>query len=998
MISSTYDNYLLSNVELVNIKKIIILITTIIITSYIIIQIILLTQFTYNYVNLHNYGYNLKKICKNNNNEYETSRYQLYNNLDENIMKNDNNNKNNYILIIALSTIFSILFSLLLTYVMYIEIQKTKKETNSPTFYNILTLVMCLLSIIYIPLITGLKIDKKEFDKKILNYILYGYILLYIYILFKNNNKIFSNVFLITLIVIYLSVIHYTNKILDFYINKITQLKYNNAKNNKEENIFVNYLLNIFGLKHYYNSIYLDDYYNFNIYIYYIEIVILFILILLIINKSNVLLKYYKEEINIGTLFEELFYKKNTDSYLFKSYDVNILYNLILIPLIALFVIFVIINATKNVNTEINNNIIYNPLELYKQHLFDINSNFTNILSNDNIEYKISKSVDKNIANSILLILYNDIFYNILNKKQKYIEEIDITPEFKYTLNNKNDKIEYNKLKEYDIIYYLNNKNKNRNIFYTNNDNKQCSFVNRYIIYDIIKNIFLYSPVAEIEAYNKNKKEYYDTYKLILKYKIYFSINNIINKKNYLGKNKLDFNNNIKNNNKLTKDIDTILPYTKKDRELLLADIETIKIKKYEILIDSIIDEYINYIIETQELYYLIYKSEYEIINNNEITITDIKLKQQFYGENYILDKNHTEKINKFVTNYKNIISNRFKNINNLLSSYNDYNMDDYSKTNKLTNYIKYNYNLLNDTQNSELTPINLNSLINKKEESKLEVTENYSKLQDLMANIILQFYFNHNVILKHKNKYNKLEIKELITLDKEDKRLTEYVEKLTKLIIILKGTINNHEINNNIIDNSLNDDIVNDMINFDEKYKIDINENIEAIKYFSKNTQNIYDFDMNDISKDYIKHIQGLNNKILFYNEYVKKLNLENTKYDEKNRELINNIVIIQRKVLNGLEGSELYKLNYNEFIDEINYETEYNMFINNYKKFYNILFNIKITENISNNDIKLNTDSLMDVEYSKKIKKETDNITYMVMLLVLIYIIIYVCLYTIR
>ena len=159
---------------------------------------------------------------------------------------------------------------------------------------------------------------------------------------------------------------------------------------------------------------------------YYIEIVILFILILLIINKSNVLLKYYKEEINIGTLFEELFYKKNTDSYLFKSYDVNILYNLILIPLIALFVIFVIINATKNVNTEINNNIIYNPLELYKQHLFDINSNFTNILSNDNIEYKISKSVDKNIANSILLILYNDIFYNILNKKQKYIEEIDI--------------------------------------------------------------------------------------------------------------------------------------------------------------------------------------------------------------------------------------------------------------------------------------------------------------------------------------------------------------------------------------------------------------------------------------------------------------------------------------------------------------------------------------------------------------------------------------------
>jgi len=89
-------------------NKILKLIFYIIISIYLFIQFILLSNFLFKYFKSKNYGYLLEKICQTKNTEFESERFQLYNNIDE--FKIEHNKKINYTLILSLILIYGIIY------------------------------------------------------------------------------------------------------------------------------------------------------------------------------------------------------------------------------------------------------------------------------------------------------------------------------------------------------------------------------------------------------------------------------------------------------------------------------------------------------------------------------------------------------------------------------------------------------------------------------------------------------------------------------------------------------------------------------------------------------------------------------------------------------------------------------------------------------------------------------------------------------------------------
>ena len=85
---------------------------------------------------------------------------------------------------------------------------------------------------------------------------------------------------------------------------------------------------------------------------------------LFFINRLKGLNKLYKDKnFTLKNLLDCILYKiKDCDNLLYKNYEVNILYNLIFIPLCIILVIYIIINSTINFNNNLNENIIIKPL------------------------------------------------------------------------------------------------------------------------------------------------------------------------------------------------------------------------------------------------------------------------------------------------------------------------------------------------------------------------------------------------------------------------------------------------------------------------------------------------------------------------------------------------------------------------------------------------------------------------------------------------------------
>ena len=198
----------------------------------------------------------------------------------------------------------------------------------------------------------------------------------------------------------------------------------------------------------------------------------------MIFNRTKTLEDYIKGTIDYNKLIECLLYNDNLcKDYLFKPDEIRIIYNFIVLPIIFILLITLTINSTISYNEVINKHLILQPLIIYKTEIANVNNNFTNILHNDKFVYKEQKSVDRNIANTILLVLYNEIFSDMLllitstsdtysSQTPLYLEEmkknkdkykINILPKFKYILNNKKEILDYNKLDEYNINNYVTN-------------------------------------------------------------------------------------------------------------------------------------------------------------------------------------------------------------------------------------------------------------------------------------------------------------------------------------------------------------------------------------------------------------------------------------------------------------------------------------------------------------------------------------------------------------
>ena len=146
--------------ELSLLKNTITLFVIFLISIYIIIQLLLITDFNFKYINNMDYGNTLKKVCKNNYLEYETGRFQLYTNIIKSILSNDDDNIINYILILSIILIFTILISCIVTYILYTYISDIKKNYDGDndifkTILNVLLILTCSISLIYIPLYIG---------------------------------------------------------------------------------------------------------------------------------------------------------------------------------------------------------------------------------------------------------------------------------------------------------------------------------------------------------------------------------------------------------------------------------------------------------------------------------------------------------------------------------------------------------------------------------------------------------------------------------------------------------------------------------------------------------------------------------------------------------------------------------------------------------------------------------------------------------------------------
>ena len=236
------------------------------ITAIIIIfeQLYRLTKTTIKYQKSYDYGKILNKLCNNEYFEYETSRF--------NVLLNTNNddftNKNNYMtLILIISIIFTIVISFNLSYLIYNIFGKIDSSVSYSLFsklYIFLIILICSLTMLYpIIMMTFYLIkkenitpfnDKGEF-KKLKPLLLITLILVILKIKYselpKFENEINSDKYteIFTFIfytVIYLFTLYYiTNTIILYNYNKSNIILNNNDSDN---NIVIKYIKNIFGI------------------------------------------------------------------------------------------------------------------------------------------------------------------------------------------------------------------------------------------------------------------------------------------------------------------------------------------------------------------------------------------------------------------------------------------------------------------------------------------------------------------------------------------------------------------------------------------------------------------------------------------------------------------------------------------------------------------------------------------------------------------------------
>ena len=993
-------------------KKIIIYITIIIISVYILIQLISLTKFCYTYMNYKNYGNELKKRCMNDYIEYETDRYQLFNNIIKYKLNNDNDNNANYLLILIISIIYSIIFSIILFTIIFKILYKLSVDNNNfKYFYYLLILILGIIIIGYIPLYLGLKIDNINlFNKyeKYINKTLQIFIILSIItvlIISIQSDKI-NNLFILFIMCFFIGIIYYVKLIINLYINRDENVKFIDED---DKDIYYKYIYDIFGLKYYTNKISNMDKYKLNLFIFILIIILISIALILIINRIPIL---YYDRSSIKNIINCLFYITNNENcynILFNNNSTKFIYNIIIIPLILLLIIYILINSTSTFNTYINKYLIETPYILYKKDLEKINKSFVNILYNDNI-LTTTKKIEKNIANTILLVLYNETFSDFLeaiNKDQTLSlnlneinllkKNINITPEFQYDNDNY---INYNDNNEYNINYYLNNKNK-EDIFKIDKDLSQtCSKINTLILYYILKYIFFdvelddgFKHIYYIDKNQDTNINNYNNYKNKIKTKIYIAIQNYkTGNKNYLGQqldNKNINNLNIRFNTEFTQNLDNI------------AD----DIKQYENLINLIIDKYIEYIINVKNTYIKHFKKE-QITNRqkNTIEITENNL-EKYFIKKYAIDNDSKS----FINEYKNIIIVSFKEINHILTT-NEIDYDENNKNNEVRDIIKKNYNNYNDTDNDNNNDSNNNNDNEKFDKIVIKdknADQNNCNTQETIVDISLSedqngklvkvfvvIYFINYYILYMKNNYNDKILEAIFNFNdiqtiydtknimKDNFNVNDikikYLEELNFLKNILKSAINGETFNSErLFENKVSTDTEkkNNLKELFETYRLKIIDDIKEISIIDN--KNIYDY-INVIDIDILfssaENFKSIRETIMVDTDNINKEILN----------LIDKIYSLQLNIYLKINEKNLDKINFNKIIKDINYDNNFDIHILNYKKTNTIEPKLNLIDN--------NNDEIIDENDIIKNKIKVEKTSSLITLLILIYILSYI------
>lgn len=1015
---------------------------------YVIIEIITITKFTFDYNYNYNYGKKLKHACNNKNIEFETNRYQLYNNILNNILQNTTNSSYNYIIFLSIILIFAIIFGLLITYILYnyindiISIDKDNSD-KFKLFCYLMMIMICGFCLIIVPLYIGYHFDKNNefkldtFDR----YVKYGEYLIGILItimvivnmnLYKIEYKSdynYGNNFVITMGLLFYLCLYLTKSVISFYKKKINIINYKNEDikshhdfiNNflkteldTNSNVFNEYLSKLFNID--YNKI------DLNFYTSILIIALILITILLIFNRTKTLEEYIKGTIDYKKLIECLLYNDNfCKNFLFEPKETRIIYNFIVLPIVFILLITITINSTINYNEMINKNLILHPLIIYKTEIDNVNNSFTNILHNDKFAYKEKKSVDRNIANTILLVLYNEIFSDMLLmpsdspetimnniylkevadkiKENKDRYKINILPKFKYIFNNKKEILDYNKLDEYNINNYLENKCGD-NIFVSKNLNSKCHETNRFILFYLIRSVFLYKPIADMDGDKHDIKDY-DFYKKILKYKIYKSLIYYKNEKNYLGNDKLNDNDYEKN---CTLNIKYEHPKITKEELLILLGKLMQKLQEQSgVNYKDIFKNNIN----TNETKEKIYQQIQDLIANREYsdlaqnkgiinTYIDLNINKspahiQLLEDRIDKIKFNNNLIEKYETTIDIIIHHFITYITQVqIAYYNEFKTSDTLtiRSSELHDIFKEGEGDNTDKINrfietyKKIIKINFDNIND--DLSNYEIGENEYHKQNNVTNYLLNNYnlSNNNRIKTYVEKINKESYKNSRLLDNmNDDPDQEDTNKKIKIFmdsIIISFYYNHYfilEIKNKYSDRYLKS-LVNSVKslydNYDDnkKYKelkkeyiIKINELIIILKYTLDNT--ISNGNTNKIS-DYIKKSS--------VNKYIID---ELIKFDENNdnkKNILNKNIDNIKDFVENTENIKNFLENKNAYRDTFDYNLITNEYVNNIKGIYNkIEFFVSYIENRQNKSSKYNE---KNIEFIKNMLMEQKNL----------------------
>lgn len=786
-------------------------------------QIYLLSRFVYKYDKYYDYGDMLKKACLSSYTEYETSRFQLMNNMTDLEISNNNykDTYNIYILILTfiVSLYIAYFFSLLCVNISFgnflnfmiskgisglSNIELIKNSVVSILNQNIFTTIFSIIKgliiaymILIIPIFFIMKInaniDISPFVNNTSNYLPHIIVLIAILSFQMNQNNIslftfniFFSLFIISFFILKLATDVYltereNSKERNMYENSENKnlkylsfvKKYFEDINNSNTNILSKFIMNIMGfndiklvLKDNYkpglkigldtnNITYDGDVPNIDFKFDLKSSMNDFqdsINIFKADNYKNLLFVLFVLLLAILFIWFLLYFKPNHFQlygfFSINSIDRDLLYNFAFIPLLILYVIIFIISMTKEYNTFINKYILYKPNNLYKRHINDINNIFNQIIQNDSSTLH-NFSTCKNIANAIHMSIYSSIFKGY-NKDNIFVPEL----EYEKFCDIKDESIDYTKIKEYDIEYYLKN---NKNVFY---NNSKCSSVNNELLTIIMINtIPKYTNSSKIDFQGTREQ-----FRNFLK----FCINNVLNYKTYDGTNNITYSNNYISNNK-------IHAFELKYQEQKISN-EILE------LIDEITEEYIYYIqtlmqynIKTIQALCKCNKIEDITSNGYDNLVTKIEntIKNNTNGEYSLSIKKD------YIENFTRLSKMMFFKINKILS----FNVKSTNDNLKLTKYIIKNYNDYQENK-SDLYRKNTFNAIDLK---SININNNVYKFLDIkdiqkciegLYDVIRTLNDTINEVSNTQNTANKIK-----TIEKIDFIVIELKDKIDELL-----------------------------------------------------------------------------------------------------------------------------------------------------------------------------------------------------------------------